>query len=86
MRNRCNCTYETLVKRGFSPIDHAWTCTLNKDYVENSPEIEYFKVDKKKDVLAKGNNPYNEVGNKDLGFDYFRNREDELIFKKKWNK
>lgn len=31
---KCTCTYQTLVNRGFKPIDHSWACPLNKNYKE----------------------------------------------------
>ena len=82
---KCTCTYKTLINRGFHPIDHAWNCPLNTNYVEE----EKFKFDRTKyriDKVTKGNSPYNAVENKELGFDRFLNSDDKEIFDKKWNK
>lgn len=50
---RCNCTYNTLVKRGFKPLDHAWSCPLNRSYIE--PKID--RMDNKNDEQS----PYKEI-------------------------
>ena len=76
--NRCTCTYETLVKRGFHPIDHSWSCPLNKNFVEVIKELK-----EPKKHIKLGINPYKEVKYKNKDFkDVWLNEEDRKHYEK----
>jgi hypothetical protein len=82
MKIKCNCTYDALIKRGFHPIDHAWSCPLNKDFVEVVRELKEPKPIK----IKRENNPYKEIKYKDRHFkDFWLSEEDEKKFNKYTN-
>jgi len=54
---RCTCTYDTLVRRGFKPLDHNELCPLNRYRLEQTIKVRHYDLSE----INQGECPYKET-------------------------